>query len=179
MLKKKDKKKGWCIQIEGLSGSGKTTLSIKIKSKVEKLIGRTVILDGDSCRSFFKLAGYKGGYTKKDRAHGSYSRSALINLFNINMINVIHPMVGLNEKGLNIFKKKIKNFILVYIKSNVNQIKKFGKKNAVYKLKKNVVGVDILADIPKNPHIVIDNNFTRSTDSLSKELIYKLKKLFT
>ena len=87
MFKKKDKKRGWCIQIEGLSGSGKTSLSTKIKSKVEKLIGKTIILDGDNCRSFFKSVGYKDGYTKKDRALGSYSRSELINLFNINKIN--------------------------------------------------------------------------------------------
>lgn len=177
MLKKKDKKRGWCIQIEGYSGSGKTSIAIKIKSKVEKLIGKTVILDGNNCRSFFKSVGSKGGYTKKDRTDGSYSRSELINLFNINRINVIHPIVGLNGKGLKIFKKKIKNFIIIYIKSNVAQIKRFGKKNWVYKLKKNVVGVDIISDIPKNPHIVIENNFTRSTSALSRELNSKLEKL--
>ena len=177
MLKKKDKKRGWCIQIEGYSGSGKTSLSIKIKSKVEKLIGKTIILDGDNCRSFFKSFGYKVGYTKKDRTQGSYSRSELINLFNINRINVIHPALGLNGKGLKIFKKKIKNFIIIYVKSNVTQIKRFGKKNTIYKLKKNVVGVDIMPDIPRYPHIVIENNFTRSTSSLARELNSKLEKL--
>ena len=30
----------------------------EIKSKVEKLIGTTIILDGDNCRSFFKSVGY-------------------------------------------------------------------------------------------------------------------------
>ena len=52
------------------------------------------------------------------------------------------------------------------------------KKKAVYlKNKKNIVGLDIKAEFPKKPHITINNDFTWSTEALSKELLNKIKGL--
>ena len=45
------------------------------------------------------------------------------------------------------------------------------------KFKKNIVGLDIKAEFPKKPHIVIENNFNKRIDQLSDELISKIKKL--
>ena len=64
----------------------------------------------------------------------------------------------------------------VYIKTDIDKIIKFGKKNKLYKKKKNVVGLDIRPDIPKRPHIVIENNFDRNINAVSNELMQKLKK---
>ena len=66
-MKKKTKKFGWCIIIYGFSGVGKSTISKKIKKNVEKKIGKTIILDGDGLRNFFKSIGVEFGYKKKDR----------------------------------------------------------------------------------------------------------------
>ena len=41
--------------------------------------------------------------------------------------------------------------------------------------KKNIVGKDINAELPKNPDILIRNNFSKSIKSLSDELYFKLK----
>ena len=43
---------------------------------------------------------------------------------------------------------------------------------------KNIWGVDIKPDLPKKPDIVIENNFSKSINELSKELIKKLEKKF-
>ena len=66
------------------------------------------------------------------------------------------------------------NLIYVYIKSDVKRIIKFGKKKNVYNLKKNVVGLHIKPDIPKNPNIIIENNFNKSLKKISEELFKKL-----
>ena len=50
------------------------------------------------------------------------------------------------------------------------------KKN-YFRNKKNVVGLDIKPDFPKRPHIVINNDFSKSIDDLVKELLSKIKKL--
>ena len=45
--------------------------------------------------------------------------------------------------------------------------------------KKNIVGLDIKAELPKNPHIKILNNFKKSTNTLANELLLKIRKLLS
>jgi hypothetical protein len=39
------------------------------------------------------------------------------------------------------------------------------------------VGIDIKPEFPQSPHIVINNNFDRSINILSKELVKKINKI--
>ena len=59
----------------------------------------------------------------------------------------------------------------------MKKILKMKRKKKVYKSKKNIVGLDIKAEFPKKPNVVIKNNFNKSTKKLSDELVEKLKKL--
>ena len=73
-------------------------------------------------------------------------------------------------------RKNIKNYIEIYIKSDLKNIINKKKKRLYHNNKKNIVGIDIKPEYPKNPDIVINNDFKKNLDSLSKELIKKLKK---
>ena len=65
-----------------------------------------------------------------------------------------------------------------FIKSDVRKIIKFNKKKKVYKkIKKNIMGVHILPELPTNPHITIKNDFKRSLNDISNELLVKIKKI--
>ena len=74
-------------------------------------------------------------------------------------------------------KKNIKNYVEIYIKSDVQKIIERGKKRIYFKRRKNIVGLDIKPELPKKPHIVINNNFNRDVDTLSDELVKKIKRL--
>ena len=50
------------------------------------------------------------------------------------------------------------------------------KKKKTYKNKSNIVGIDIKAEYPIKPHIIIKNNFTKPLDIISDELYKKIKK---
>ena len=50
-------------------------------------------------------------------------------------------------------------------------------KPKIYKKKKDIVGVSINAQFPKNPHIIIDNTFDKDLDILDSELRLKIKKI--
>ena len=50
-------------------------------------------------------------------------------------------------------------------------------KKKVYKKKKDIVGVSINPQFPKNPHIIIDNTFDKNLDILVSELQLKIKKI--
>ena len=62
---------------------------------------------------------------------------------------------------LNVIKKKIisKNFKKLYLKT------------------KNLVGLKIKPEYPKNPDIIINNDFTKTINELSKDLLKKIKGL--
>lgn len=176
---KKNKKYGWCIIIEGLSGAGKTSISTRLQPRIQKKIGKTILLDGDEVRVFLSSIKYKMGYKKKDRAKGAYPVSKLINLLLLNNINVIYANVGLNKMATKIWYKNFKNLIYVHVKTDVKKIISFGKKDLYKKIKKDVVGLDIKPDINKKANIVIENNFDKPIVALSQEIMKKINKIIS
>ena len=158
-------KKPKCIIIFGLSGSGKSTISEFIYKDLEKKIGKTILIDGDNLRTLLKNLGFNFGFTKKERIRSILPAQHVINFLLRSGFNVLYNNVCLNKKAYDTWKKNIKNLTYVYIKTDIDKIIKFGKKNKLYKKKKNVVGLDIRPDIPKRPHIVIENNFDRNINA--------------
>ena len=134
MFKKAKIKKniGIVFWIEGFSGSGKSTLSKLIFKFINKKFGPTIILSGDVLRKFFD----KKGYSKKDRINNSIKFSQILKYITDQKINVIYSVVGLNHEARRIYKKNIKNFFVIHLKSDVHKIIKLKKKMKVYKKKK-------------------------------------------
>ena len=174
-MKKKNSKYGWCIIIYGFSGAGKTDISKKIKKKIERLIGKTILLDGDYLRNFFKKVKINFGYTKKERDRSVYPKLEILNLMLKNDINVIYPTIFLNRLAIDVWSKNIDNLIKIHIKTSVKDIMDFGKKRNFYISSKNIVGKDIKPSFPKNPHITINNDFKKSINKLSIEVMEKFK----
>ena len=90
-------------------------------------------------------------------------------------INVLYTVVGLNHKARKIYKKKIKNFIVTYIDADIEKIIKLGKKKT-YKNKKNILGIDILPEYPKNPDFIIKNSMKTNLKSLATNYFEDIRK---
>ena len=115
---------GIIFWIEGFSGSGKTSISKNVLAEISKRFGKTIILSGDILRQFFN----KNGYSKKHRTQNSHKFSKLLQFLANQGLNIIYSAVCLNNSARKIYKKNIKNFFQIYIKSDVNKIIKFKKK---------------------------------------------------
>jgi len=168
----RNKNKGILFFITGLSGTGKTTIAKKIQKKISYLYGPTLEVSGDNFRKIFKF----NKFTQK--ARNEYISNYLIfaKLITNQKINLIYNMIGMYKK----FRSRIKNidnYVEIYIKADIHKIIKFKKKSIYIKNKKNIVGLDIKAEFPTNPHIIIKNDFSKSIDDLVKELLSKIKKL--
>jgi len=174
-MKKKNKQVGWCIIVYGFSGAGKTAISKKIKKKIEKIIGKTILIDGDELRIFFSKIGINFGYTKKERNKSVIPKLELLNLILNQNINIIYPTIFLNKLAINKWSKNIENLVKVHIKTDINEIIKFGIKKEFYTKNKNIVGKDIKAIFPKKPLITIENNFKKNIDTLANETFTKIK----
>ena len=175
MIKKiiRNKNKGILFWITGLSGSGKTTISKKIKKKISYLYGPTIELSADDLRKILKFK----KYTQKARIKYLLKYRHFFKLITNQKINLIFNVIGMYNRARDWNRKNIDNYVEIYIKADINKIIKFKKKATYSKNKKNIVGLDIKAEFPRNPDIVIKNEFNKSIDELVKELLSKIKNL--
>ena len=170
----RSKKSGTLIWITGLSGSGKSEIGKLILPMIEKKIGPTVLINGDDLRNIFKLY----GYTKKDRLENAKKFYGLYKLITDQGINVIFCVVSMFDAVRSWNKKYINNYIEIYIKTELKKIIQQNKKETYFNNKKNVVGIDIKPELPKNPDITITNDFKKNTKEISKILIKKILKVY-
>ena len=167
------KNKGIVFWITGLSGSGKTTLGKIIKKKIIKNYGPTILFSGDDIRKIFD----NKRYGAKDRLKVCSQYSKICQNISNQNINVIFCTVCLIHAVQNYNKKNIKNYIEIFIKSPMKKVRKLSnKKIYVKKYKKNIYGLDIKPQYPSKPHIIINNNFNKSINNISMDLMDKIKK---
>ena len=177
MKKKKIfKSKGILFWITGLSGAGKTSIAKKLLNKISKKYGPTIVISGDDLRKILKLK----GYTFNERLKLSEKYSKLAKFITNQKINVLFATVAMMEKPRKWNRKNIKNYIEIYIKSNVNDIIRENKKK-IYMNKKNsqFVGINIKPEYPKNPDIVVSNNLSIPLSEISENLFRKINNLIS
>jgi adenylylsulfate kinase len=163
--------KGILFWITGLSGAGKTSIAKILHKKITNIYGPTLMISGDNIRSDFKLKGYDK--ISREKIGLMYSRffKRILN----QKINIIFAGIVLIEKVRDYNRNNIQNYFEIYIKSNINFLKK-NKIKKIYKQRINVVGIDILPEYPKNPDIVINNNFLNSKKDIARKILNKILK---
>ena len=166
----RNKNKGILFWITGLSGSGKTAIAKKIKKRISYLYGPTIELSGDDFRKIFKL----NKYTKKARTGYLLKYLHFCKLITNQKINLIFNLIGMYNRARRWNRKNIDNYVEIYIKADIHKIIKLKKKEIYRKNRKNIVGLDIKAEFPRKPHITINNDFKKSVDQLSKDLVKKI-----
>jgi len=171
-----NKKKGILFWITGLSGSGKTTIAKKIKKNISEIYGPTIEISGDDFRKAFKLNKSKD-FSHKSRLNNLWKYHQFCKLITDKKINLIFSIMGLYSRARQWNKKNIENYIEIYIKTDIKKIMNQKKKEIHLKKKKNVVGYDIKAELPKEPHVKVVNNFDKNLDELSKQILFKIKKI--
>jgi len=172
MKKKINKNKGILFWVTGLSGSGKTTISKKIKKDIVKFYGPSMLVSGDDLRKIFKF----NKYTSIERRALAKKFCNFAKFITNQKINLIFAVVGMMHSPRSWNKKNIDNYLEIYIKANIDSIIKVNKKK-IYHTKNSgdIVGVNIKPELPKNADIIINNDFKKTTDILSKELVSKIR----
>ena len=170
---KKHRKYGVVFWITGISGCGKSSLSREIYTYVKKNFGPTIIVSGDDLRKIFKLNKYDKNY----RMQVGKQYTNLLKLIIANKVNVLFSVVGLFHELHRYNRAQLKNYIEIFIDTNFKKAE-IRKQKSFYKNKtNNVWGRDIKPEYPKNPHIVLKNNFQKNIKYLSMKLIKKINNL--
>ena len=175
-MKKKlqiNKKKGILFFITGISGSGKTSIAKKIKKKINNKYGSTIVLSGDDLRKIFSL----NKYSLKEREKYAFKYVKLCKKLVNCRVNVILATVSMFNSVRKWNKKNFENYVEIYIKSNIKKVIREKQKPFYRKKTKNVVGISIKPQYPKNPNVLIKNNFTNNLDTLSFKLFKKIDEI--
>ena len=169
----RNKNKGILFTVFGVSGSGKTAIAKKIKKRISYLYGPTIEVSGDDMRKTFKL----NKFSQKERKKNLPLYNRFKKLITDKKINLIFSVSGHLKRDWQWTRKNIDNHVEIYIKTDIHKIIKLKKKKIYLKHKKNIVGLDIKAEFPQNPDIIINNNFKKNIQLLANELIAKLRKI--
>ncbi len=160
------------IWFKGISGVGKTTLGSYFYKLKKKKIKNLVHIDGDIFRKLFEN---DLGYTLKDRNKNAARLCVFIKFLQLQKINVVVSANLTSKKYQNFAKKNYHNYLSIFIESELYNLQTRDKKK-IYKNKKNIVGININYDKPKNSDLYIKNNHSRKNFLKNVDLIERLIK---
>ena len=148
---------GTLYWLTGLSGSGKTTIGRALSEELRKS-QKVIFLDGDTLREvFYDMY----GHSKEERLDASMHYARLCKMLVEQGVDVVCATISMFHKTREWNQKNIAHYIEVYIRVPMDELEKRDSKQIYSRSKKreliNVVGVDIEAEEPINPNVIIDN----------------------
>ncbi len=161
--------------ITGLAGAGKTTIGTLLYQYLKEQYSNTVIFDGDVLRQVF---GNDLGYSREERFQCAMRYSRLCKLLVDQGIHVICCTISMFDEVREWNRAHIDNYLEIYIKVPIWVLEERNQKNLYQEARKgsvkDVVGVDLELQFPKNPDILIINDGVKTPEEMCSILIEKL-----
>jgi len=163
-----------CFWITGLSSSGKTTLSNILVRKLRSEGQQVIFLDGDELRKVLSIK----SFNLNARLQTALKYSRLCSLIVKQKINVVIGVIGLFDEVHQWNRKNISGYIEIFIDVSMEELQKRDKKQIYKKAMagqlKNVYGVDLQADYPKNPDVHLLWSPGKSAENMMEDLLSKI-----
>ena len=166
------RKKGICYWITGLSGSGKSTVSEAFSEMIRNDFKNIILLDGDNLRVIFN----NKSFSNEDRLKLSYKYALTANMLLDQGIHVVISVMALFHEVHKWNRENISNYVEVFLDVPIQELERRDPKGLYLKYKrgevKNMVGMDIMAEFPENPHFHFSWNKNQDLKSIS-DTLYK------
>lgn len=163
---------GRLFWVTGLSGAGKTYIGTVFYGKWRKHHPNTVLLDGDVLRQVF---GNDLGYSMEDRFACAMRYARLCKLLTEQGIHVVCCTISMFDQVRDWNRENIPKYTEIYIEVPMDILEKRNQKNLYHDVKngvvKNVVGMDMEYQLPRNPDIRLVNDGSKSVEELHEELL--------
>ena len=160
-----------CFWITGLAAAGKSTMS-NILTRYLRSNGKNVILlDGDELREVLS----KQVSNQENRLKTALIYSRICSLIVKQQINVVIGVIGLFNEVHQWNRQNIPGYIEIFIDVSMEELIKRDPKNLYEKAMegkiKNVYGVDLKAEYPKNPDIHLLWSPGKNVENMMDELL--------
>lgn len=164
---------GFTIWFTGYSGAGKTTLSIQLAELISKMNRSCEILDGDVIRR--NLSGDLG-FSREDRCINIHRIGFVAEMLCRHNVCVIVSAISPYSSAREAVRRKINNFVEVYVKCPLEECERRDVKGLYKKAKageiSNFTGISDPYEEPVNPEITCYTNVETIEQSLEKILGY-------
>ncbi|MCB9092553.1 MAG: adenylyl-sulfate kinase [Halobacteriovoraceae bacterium] len=158
--------------ITGLAGAGKSTIAQSLVSRLKMESRSVVFLDGDVLRN---MLGIEEDYSYKARKRIAFTYCRLCKMLVDQNLDVVIATISMFHDCQNWNRKNFARYFEIYVRVPMKVLRKRNQKSLFSQGCKDVVGVDIPAEEPTNPHIVLDNNGNRSAEEMVEEILNNLK----
>lgn len=163
--------KGFTLWFTGLSGSGKSTISERVAQQLKKEGIAVEVLDGDIVRTNLS----KGlGFSPEDRDENIKRVGFVCQLLTRNGVAAVASVISPYRAAREHNRKKIGNFIEVYVRCPVEVCAKRDVKGLYEKAKageiKGFTGLDDPYEEPLAPEIICDTDKEKVEESVLKVL---------
>lgn len=154
--------KGTVYFFTGLSGAGKTTLGGLFHRRLKERKPNVVLLDGDLIRPVYCE---DIGYSDADRHRGAFRSFRVCRMLSDQGIDVVICSICMYHDVREWNREHIDNYREIYIKVTRETLSRRDQKG-LYSAGKNVVGIDLPFEEPRNPDIVVENDGTETPESI-------------
>jgi glutamine kinase len=149
---------GRVFWITGLSGAGKTTVGEALWHRL-RAAGRPAIhLDGDTLRG---LIGRDLGHDRINRRESAMRNARLCQLLSNQGQDVVCSTISLFHDVQQWLRANIPNYYEIYLRVPIEELRRRDPKGIYAAAHRgelpNVVGLDVPAEIPQQPHVTLDN----------------------
>ena len=160
--------------ITGLSGAGKTSVGILLYEKMKKKYPNTVFFDGDVLREVF---GNDLGYTREERIKCAMRYARLCKMLQEQEMNVICCTISMIDDIRNWNRENIGNYREIYVRVSMEELTKRNQKGLYSPSVENkeVAGIHVNIEEPKNPDMILDNERNVSVAELVDRMIQKFE----
>lgn len=165
-----------CFWITGLSAAGKSTISNILTNYLRSRGESVILLDGDELQEVLLINSFK----QEDRLETALKYSRICSLIVKQQINVVIAVIGLFNEVHQWNRKNIPGYVEVFIDVPMKELRKRDPKK-IYKRAfdgklKNVYGVDIDVDFPKDPDVHLIWSAEKNVEIMMKEFLGKINK---
>ena len=159
--------------ITGLSGAGKTTIGERFWLRLRAAGRSAVFLDGDRLRS---TIAEDLGHPIEDRRRSAMRNGRLCQLLAEQGIDVVCATISMFHEVQLWNRAHIPGYFEIYLRVPMPEIERRDPKGIYTRARageaKNIVGIDIAAEVPESPNLVLDNHGSLDPDA-AVDLIWK------
>lgn len=146
---------GRVFWITGLSGSGKTTLGRELCNRLRAAGRMAIFLDGDALRSGISE---DVGHSASDRQRAAMRNARLCRLLAEQGSDIVCATISLFHEVQRWNRANIPGYREIYLRVPLAELRRRDTKGLYTGTKRNVVGLDVPAEFPQTPDIVLDNH---------------------